>query len=190
MNLFHNQKSDWSLVTGLFCFCIVKCAISDSNRYVGITPDKYLNHVINGAKKSKELFRDLLDNDRINKDEYDKICPKGSRPGIFYGNLKIYKPVPKFWPILLAINAARCNIAKFLIPILELLTHNEFTIKDSFNFAKEITTYSLLYIASLDVESLFTDISLNEASDNCVKDLQNENLYNGKLSKRGTLSNF
>ena len=77
-----------------------------------------------------------------------------------------------------------------MIPILELLTHSEFTIKDSFNFAKEITTYSLLYIASLDVESLFTDISLNEASDNCVKDLQNENLYNGKLSKRGTLSNF
>ena len=77
-----------------------------------------------------------------------------------------------------------------MIPILELLTHSEFTIKDSLNFAKEITTYSLLYIASLDVEPLFTDISLNEASDNCVKDLQNENLYNGKLSKRGTLSNF
>ena len=96
LNLFHNQKSNWSLVTGPFCCCIVKCAISDSNKYVGITPDKYLNHVINGAKKSKELFRDLLDNDRINKDEYDKICPKGSRPGIFYGNLKIYKPVPKF----------------------------------------------------------------------------------------------
>ena len=36
--------------------------------------------------------------------------------------------------------------------ILELLIHNEFTIQDSFNFAKEETTYgSSLYMASLDV---------------------------------------
>ena len=33
------------------------------------------------------------------------------------------------------------DIAKFLIPVLEPLSHNEFAIKDSFNFAKEITTY-------------------------------------------------
>ena len=31
-------------------------------------------------KKFKQLFKDLLGNDKISKDEYDKICPKGSRP--------------------------------------------------------------------------------------------------------------
>ena len=37
--------------------------------------------------------------------------------------------------------------------ILEPLTHNKVTIKDSFNFAKEITTYeSSIYTASLDAE--------------------------------------
>ena len=70
-----------------------------------------------------------------------------------------------------------------MILILEFLTHNDFTIKDSFNFAKKIT-YSVLYIASLDVESLFTNISLNETIDNFVKGLHNKNLCNGKLSKR------
>ena len=60
-----------------------------------------------------------------------------------------------------------------------------FTIKDSFNFAKEITTYdSSLYMASLDLESLLTNIPLNETINNCVNDLHNKNLYNGKLSKR------
>ena len=108
----------------------VKCAISDSNKFVqlNITPDKYLNYIINVEKKFKQLFKDLLDDDKISKDEYDKICPKVSRPGIRYGNPKIHKPVvdnlPKFRPILTAINIPGYNLAKFLIPILEALTHN------------------------------------------------------------------
>ena len=169
----------------------VKHAISDSNKFVQliITPDKYLSYIINVEKKFKQLFKDLLDNYKISKDKYDKICLKGSRPGILYGNPKIHKPVvhnlPKFRPILSAINTLGYNIATFLIPILEPPTHNEFAIKNSFSFAKEITAYdSSFYMASLDVESLFTNIPLNETINNCVSDLHNKNLYNGKLSKR------
>ena len=48
-----------------------------------------------------------------------------------------------------------------------------------------MTTYdSSLYMASLDVEFLFTIIPLNETIINCVSDLPNKDLYNGKLSKR------
>ena len=108
---------------------------------------------------------------------------------MLYGNPRIHKRIvdnlPKFGPILSAINTPGYNIATFLIPILEPLTHNEFTIKDSFSFAKEITTYdNSLYMDSLDVESLFTNIPLNETINNCVGDLHNTNLYNGKVSKR------
>ena len=71
-----------------------------------------------------------------------------------------------------------------MIPILEPLTHNEFTVKDFFSFAKEITKYdSSLFMASLDVESLFTNIPLKETINNCVNDLHNKTLYNGKLNK-------
>ena len=93
----------------------VKRAISDSNRFfrLNITPGKYLNYIINIENKLRRLFKDLLDNDNISKDEYDKICPKGSRPGILYGNPKIHKPVvdnlPKFRPILSAINTPEYN---------------------------------------------------------------------------------
>ena len=113
----------------------VKHVISDSKKFVklNITPDKFLNYIINAEKKFKQLFKDLLDNDKISKAEYDKICPKGSRPGILSGNRKIRKlfvnNLPKFRPILSAINTPGYNLAKFLIPILEPLTHNEFTIK-------------------------------------------------------------
>ena len=44
-------------------------AISDSNKFVhfNITPDKYLNYFINVETKFKQLFKDLLDNDKIVK---------------------------------------------------------------------------------------------------------------------------
>ena len=38
-------------------------------------------------------------------------------------------------------------------------------------------------MASLNVESWFTNIPINEAINNCVSDLHYKNLYNGKLGK-------
>ena len=93
----------------------VKRASSYFDKFVqlNITPEKYLNHIVNVEKKSKQLFRNLLDNDKISKDEYDKICPKGSRLGVFYGYPKIHKPVvnsfPKFRMVLSAINTTGYN---------------------------------------------------------------------------------
>ena len=121
----------------------MKRGISGSNKFVQLntTPDKYLNYIINFEKKFKQLFKDLLDNEKISKDEYDKICSKGSRPGILYGNPKIHKAVvnniTKFRPILSVINTPGYNLAKFLINILQPRTHNEFPMKDSFSFTKE-----------------------------------------------------
>ena len=47
----------------------VKRAISESNKVVqlNITPDKYLNYIINIEKKFKQLFKDLLYNDKISR---------------------------------------------------------------------------------------------------------------------------
>ena len=55
----------------------VKSVISDSNKFVqlNITPEKYLNYFINVEEKFKELFKNLLDIDKISKDEYHIICP-------------------------------------------------------------------------------------------------------------------
>ena len=86
--------------------------------------------------------------------------------------------------MLYAINTPKHYIAKFLIPILEPLTHNEFAIKDSFNFDKGITNFnSSLFTASLDGYSLCTNITLYETINNCVRNLHKKNLYNGNLSK-------
>ena len=168
----------------------VKNVISDSSKFIPlkIPPEDYINYILNVEKKIRKLFNNLYDNNKISKDELLKICPVGSRPAVLYGNPKVHKLVvdnmPKFRPILSAINTPGYNLVKFLIPILEPLTHKEFTVKDSFSFAKEITKYdSSLLMASIDVQSLFTNIPLKETINNCVNDLHNKNPYNGNLNK-------
>ena len=66
---------------------------------------------------------------------------------VLYGNPKFHKPVadnmPKFRPTLSALKIPRCNLAKPLIPISEPLTHNKLILKQSFSFAKEVTSHCL-----------------------------------------------
>ena len=70
-----------------------------------------------------------------------KICPAGSIPGIVNGQAKVHKPVedncPSFRPILPATDTPAYDLAKFLVPILKPLTENEYTVHDSFSFAKK-----------------------------------------------------
>ena len=76
-------------------------------------------------------------------------------------------------------------LAKYLNPIWSLLTTNEFTVKNYFDFAEEVFNYDHnLYMASLDVESLFFNIPLEETIKNCVNDLFSNNIYSGKLSRK------
>ena len=63
-----------------------------------------------------------------------------------------------------------------------------FARRDSSSFAKDITIYdSSLYMTSLNVEFLFTNFPLNKTIINCVSDMHNKNLYDGRLSKRELL---
>ena len=74
--------------------------------------------------------------------QYEKIKPVGSRSGVLYGLCKVHKVnvdvCPAFRPILSAIRTPTYKIAKFLVPILSCLPINEFIVKDSFSFVKEI----------------------------------------------------
>ena len=104
------------------------------------------------------------------------MIPKGSAPGILYGLCKVHKSVqgdcPPFRPILSAIDTPSYNIAKFLVPILAPITTNRFVCKDSFTFASEVRNQNPdLFMASFDVDSLFTNIPLDETIDICITKL-------------------
>ena len=77
-----------------------------------------------------------------------------------------------FRPILSAIGTPTYKIAKFLVPMLEPLTTNEYTIKNSFTFAEELQSFHpKLEMATFDIELLFTNIPLEETIDLCVANL-------------------
>ena len=64
------------------------------------------------------------------------------------------------------------NLAKFLVSILNPLTKNEYTVKDSFQFAEDTCEQDpTLSMGSLDVDSLFTSVPIDETIDICVNQL-------------------
>ena len=122
-----------------------------------IDHDKILNHLIH----MENVLKNLRDKKEISIEQYKDLSSSGSRPGIMYGLAKVHKIVtdglPSFRPILSAIGTPTHKLAKFLVPILEPLTYNEYNIKDSFTFAKELQSFdSKLVMANFDIESLFT----------------------------------
>ena len=98
---------------------------------------------------------------------YKKISVSGSNLGVLYGLPKVHKDNHPVRPILSACNTPAYDLAKYLVPILSPITTNNFTIKDSFSFAKEISDFPCekSSLASFDVKSLFTNIPLQETLD-------------------------
>ena len=68
--------------------------------------------------------------------------------------------------------------------MLEPLTTNKYPIKDSFTFAEELQSFdSKLVMFSFHIESLFTNISLQETIDLCVENLFQNRTNVDNLSK-------
>ena len=130
---------------------------------------KEINYITNLEKRITSDLKLLKDKEIIDKATYKNIKPVGSKPGVLYGLGKVYKEakngLPPFRPILSAIGTPTYKLAKYLLPFLTPLTQNEYTVTDSFHFAEEICKQDPnLYMASLDVNSLFTNIPLNETN--------------------------
>ena len=61
------------------------------------------------------------------------------------------------------------------MPTLKPLTTNKFTVNDSFHFAEEIVDQQPdFFMGSLDVDSLFTNIPLEETIEICTNELFKE----------------
>ena len=121
----------------------------------------------------------------MSKEMRKLVKPVGTRPGIMYRNCKVHKKqvdgCTPFRPILSALQTPTYNLAKFLVPVLNPLTKNQQTVKDSFQFPEEIYEQDpTLSIGSLDVDSLFTNTPLDETIDLWVNQLfENTDIADG-----------
>ena len=110
----------------------------------------------------------------ISDNNYWKIYPQGTRPGRLYGNAKVHKAlvngIPPFRPIISAIGTSSHKIARFILPILKPHSTNNFTLTDSFKFKNEILEQDgKLHMGTMDIESLFTNLPLDETIDLCIQ---------------------
>ena len=144
--------------------------------------DEILNFAIN-----QENVLKLVASNSISEETRRSLKPVGTRSRITYGLRKVHEDIIdnclSFLPILLAINTRTYILAKFLVPILKLLTSNEYTVKDLFAFAEEtVKQDSQFFTGNLDVDFLFTNIPLEETIDICLNKLF-ENMEKVGLSK-------
>ena len=129
--------------------------LDDASKFkrLHLEEDKVLNHIIHIEQRIIDLLISLKNQNEIPKKNYDNLYPLGLKPGILYGLGKIHKAledgISTFRPILSAIGTPTYKLAKFCDKLLKPITTNEYTIKDSFSFAKEVEEFdSKLIMAS------------------------------------------
>ena len=121
----------------------MKELLSDASKFkeIAVEPGKEINLLLQHEDKLIEFLKRIKSS--VTTDLYKHLYPQGSQPDIMYGLSKIHKPLvngfPKLRPILSAINTGTYKWAKFFVPLLKPFTCNNYTVKDSFDFAKDIT---------------------------------------------------
>ena len=155
--------------------------LSDRNEFVKIdfNPKHKVNqgirHLLDMEFETKSCLDDLCNYNCLSKDDCKFLKSCSSKPGVMYGLCKFIKvqliTITYHHSVQFCLQMVICNynLAKFFVPILKQFTINEHTVKDSISFSKEIIDQSPnLFMASCHIQSLFTNIPLDETIEICV----------------------
>ena len=94
-----------------------------------------MNFIVNVEEHIVDLLKMFKKSEVISENVYKNLKLRGSRLGIFYGLCKVHKQlVENCPPCRLTMPGVKSsyNLAKFLVPLLELITANTYTVKNSF----------------------------------------------------------
>ena len=126
-----------------------KCSNQDSHKLPMQHEDKF-----------DSLLRKLKQQNIISASAYNSLFASCSGPGIIYGLPKIHKTGTPLRPILAAF-----KIVKFIVPLLEPYSHNSCSLSNSYvlmDKLKQIYLNSISFLCSIDVQTLFTNIPLDD----------------------------
>ena len=141
----------------------------------------------------QSYLRKIHNRGEINDDEYNSIRPQSTKPARADGLPKTHKSYDTLLPLRPIIDTtgnAYQPVAKFLSRLLNPLTHNEFSLKDSFDAVNRIQNipdnlFTDGYrFTSLNVKSLFTNIPLDKTVQIVLKKNYDENIITTTLKKR------
>ena len=126
--------------------------------------------------KLNNFLQHLLKKSIITQKTYKDLYASHGSPGILYGLPKIHKPNIPIRPIISSIGSFNRKLAQYLVPILNPIAINQYTVSKTSDFVddlKQLHYQHDVYMASLDVTSLFTNVPLDETVDICTNSLCN-----------------
>ena len=163
--------------------------ISDPAKFqkLSVPENKKYNFMV----KEKSLVDNILDTlSEKNAITYIKTLPTpdGPSPANLHGLQKIHKALvdglPNYRPIISQIISPTCKIPKYLLNFIPPITKNEYMLKDSFEFVSMIDKQDHnSFICSFDIDSLFTNVPLEETIEIVIKNLFGQKRKINGLSK-------
>ena len=175
--------------------------LSDPATFENLPHDDPKTKTLKLEDKINRNLKKLKDNNNITEEEYKNLYATGTSPGIMYGLPKIHKQGIPVRPILSSTNNPNYRLAKFLIPHINHLSINDYTLKNSKEFFDYISNINLpnnSVMASFDIVSLYTNIPIKETveiitnsiyeNDNSFRNLTKKNFKN--LLKLVTEDNY
>ena len=115
--------------------------------------------------KMNNYLETLRGKKKISSETYNHLYISSAKPGILYGLPKTHKTNIPIRPILSAINTFNYKLSKFLVPILQPIATNEYTLTSTKDFITDIQHLHFdhpIHLASFDVTSLYTNIPIDE----------------------------
>ena len=159
---------------------------SDQSKFqiIALKDGNFLNFVTSEEKRIDEIYKKLDNSNSMSEETRRHLKAAITRPRIMYGSCKLHKKMCRWLSTFQTNFICFTNTykpAKYLLPVLEPLTKNKYTSKDSFNFATEIAEQdSSKFMGSVDINSLYTNIPFQELIEIRTNNLfKNSNIVDG-----------
>ena len=161
-----------------------------SQMYVLLDRKEYIekiNTILNDETKFQRLTRDPTNSLKVKANNListqnaaqDSIKLKPIigefKPGYIYGNVKTHKPNKSLRPIISQIPTPTYELAKTLNSIIQKYIPDQFTVRSSSDFIDilQMSTTNIGVMASLDVESLFTNVPIDTTIEIIIQHVYN-----------------
>ena len=115
--------------------------------------------------KLNNALRTLRTKRCISEEFYRECYASGSQLGYMYGLPKVHKSDCPVRPIVAAYGTYNFNLGKLILPMISQLAINQYTVKNSYDFTESINQVNnadKVFMCSLDITSLYTNIPVNE----------------------------
>ena len=122
-------------------------------------------HPVVKTEKSIQYYINRYIKPHVDLDIYKSILPTGCRPGAIYGLAKVHKQDIPLRPVISMLNTPQYGLAKYLHSVIQPCIPSGYMLKSTSDFIEKLKDIELCNSANLvsfDVESLFTNVPLDE----------------------------